>query len=783
MTVPEPDAGHRPLPRAALVNAVLRRVRAWTGLAGALVPELAARLRDQDEVAELLAGTRSEAVVRVPDAHLAADLLVLLDQLALYGGRRLSVWPEGGFAYRVVDASTAAPALPRTLLRQLAGQAMPERAAVPYQPWPGRIDRIAVITHERPETLADCLAALHANLRRFGRRHVEVVVYDDSGPVRRPRVRSVVDDAASAGLPVRYVGPAEKDALRAAFERSLPAGRVDRPVLDRLLGAWRDDGSWAGSAAEQRNWAILSAAGRRVLVCDDDVRPAALDATLPEQRAAARAVVREAEQRAAATTGLPGAGQRAAASAGLPRAGRLLAGHLAGRSDRAAPRPWPTDLLGILEETGPTLVSAAYTGHPDRRSALLLERFFVASERSIDVCDTDPPCRQVRQAAFTGGPRKFRGGAFVTSGTGEGVEFAVRRGRNEDFALALSLTVTSRGLPEPHESATAFLLHERGPRHSGPFLAHRQEREGDLVNRLVDELSREYAGKVPGRFDPEGFGRYGLARLDERLDGAAATLAGELFRDGLAYRGRAVSHLRVLGTVERRLGAAAAGRALARLRTRWYADQATPAPALLRTAARLLRERRPLPAPVLAACVQVLVPEGIIAFMDVRSTRQRLRTLTGGERAAAVAVLEREAGWRTGTGHPAGPTGVDASGAARVPLSELAGRVAVKAARTRRLIGEIDAELGFGSTSADRPPDERTRLAAQARFAVDLRARVRDEVLLFLRAVPYAYRLRSVLPALDESPRLDGASQIEVAPQTEDALQPDGAPDLDGASR
>ncbi|MDG4786774.1 hypothetical protein O7626_12665 [Micromonospora sp. WMMD1102] len=774
--------GHRTLPRAALVNAVLRRVRAWTGLAGALASELTARLRDQDEVAELLAGARAEAVIRVPDAHLAADLLVLLDQLALYGGRRLSLWPEGGWAYRVVDASTAAPALPRTLLRQLAEQAVPERAAVPYQPWSGRIDRIAVITHDRPETLADCLAALHANLRHFGRRHVEVVVYDDSGPVRRPRVRSVVGDAASAGLPVRYVGPAEKDALRSVFERSLPDGDVDRPVLDRLLGAWRADGSWAGSAAEQRNWAILSAAGRRVLVCDDDVRPAALDATLPEQRAAATAAVRDAELRAAGTAvgrdaELRAAGTaavrdaelRAAASTVGSEAGRLLAGHLAGRSDRAAPRPWPTDLLGILEETGPTLVSAAYTGHPDRRSALLLERFFVASERSIDVCDTDPPCRQVRQAAFTGGPRKFRGGAFVTSGTGEGVEFAVRRGRNEDFALAISLAVTTRGRPEPHESPTAFLLHERGPRHSGPFLAHRQEREGDLVNRLIEELGRDYAETVPGPFDPAGFGRYGLTRVDEGLDRAAAVLAGELFRDGLAYRGRAVAHLRVLGTVETRLGAAATGRALARLRTRWYADRATPAPALLRTAARLLRERRPLPAPVLAACVQVLVPAGIIAFMDVRSTRQRLRTLAGDEQAAAVAVLEREAGWCTGTGHRAGPTGVGASGGAQVPLSELAGRLAAKAARTRRLISEIDAELGFGSTPADRPPDERTRLAAQARFAVDVRARVRDEVRLFLRAVPYAYRLRSVLPALDGAPRLEGAPGLDGAGQRDGA--------------
>ncbi|AVT35697.1 hypothetical protein [Plantactinospora sp. BB1] len=729
-------------PHAALVNAVLRRIRGWTCLAGVLAPELTTRLRDHGEAVELLAGARGEAMVRVPDARVAAELFVLLDQLALYGGRQLFVTPRGGREYRLSDASTVTPALPRSLVHDLADRVVAGRA-VPYQAWPGRIDRIAVITHDRPDTLAGCLAALHDNLRRFGRQHVEVVVYDDSGPVHRPRVRSVVHEAGSAGLRIRYVGPAEKHAVRAAFERSLPGGDVDRPVLDRLLGAWRADGTWAGSAAEQRNWAILSAAGRRVLVCDDDVRPAALDVPLPEQRRAAEAVVRDVERTARPDAGTAPTGERGGA---LP-AGRLLAGRLTGRTTRAALRAYPTDLLGILEETEPTLVSAAYTGHPDRRSALLLERFFVASERSIDVCDSDPPVRHVRQAALAGGPRKFRGGAFVTSGTDEGVEFAVRHGRNEDFALALSLFVSTGGRLRPRESGAAFLLHERGPRHTGPFLAHRQEREGDLVNRLLEEVRRGYAETSPDRFDPDAFGRYGLARLDEDLPDATARLAAELFRDGLAYRGRAVAHLRFLSTVEARIGVPAAGRALTRLRSRWYADQATPAAALLRTAARLLRERRPLPAPVLTACVQVLVPEGIIAFMDVRSTRRRLRTLTADERAAAIAVLEREAGWSDGRW--AGPVLADGATTA----VELAGRVTAKAARTRRLIGEIDTELGLAAVPADQPPDQRSRAAAGTRFAAGVHARVRDEVRLFLRALPYAYRLRSALPALDGATR------------------------------
>ncbi|MEJ3750352.1 hypothetical protein WEI85_44735 [Actinomycetes bacterium KLBMP 9797] len=688
----------------AATNAVLRRVRAWTCLARALDPDLVTRLRDGRATAALLAGTRAEAAVRLPHAGAAADLFVLLDQLALYGGRQLFVTPLGDWTYQLTDAAPVAGAAPGVTDQVAAGPRMG------YRPWPGRIDRVAIITHDRPETLAGCLAAIRDNLHRFGRGHVDVVVYDDSGPARRSRVRSIVDGTA-AGRRIRYVGPEEKRAMRAAFERDLPTGWTDRPVLDRLLGAWRANGTWSGSAAEQRNWAILSAAGRRVLVCDDDVRPAALDASLADQRAAAGGAVRDAP---------PG---------GRLTAGRLLTGHLAG----ATLQPWPTDLLGILEETEPTLVSAAYTGHPDRRSALLLERFFVASERSVDVCDTGPPRRHVRQAALAGGPRKFRGGAFVTSGTADGVEFAVRRGRNEDFALGLSLVVTTRGRLRPRESGTAFLLHERGPRHGGPFVAHREEREGDLVHRLIEELWQGYAETAPGPLDPDGFRRYGIPRIAERLPSAADRLAGDLFRDGLAYRARAVAHLRHLSTVEARTGA----------RTRWYADHGTPPAALLRTAARLLRDRRHLPAPVLAACVQVLVPEGIMAYLDVRSMRRHLRTLSGAERAAAIATLEREARW--------------SAQAARPPVAatsaDLAARVAAKVARTHRLIAEIDAELAIGPAPARAAPGGDQRCAARARFADEVRTRVGEEVRLFLRALPYAYRLRSVLPVLDGADR------------------------------
>lgn len=739
----------------AAMNAVLRRVRAWTCLAQALDPDLVAQLRDGRGTAELLAGTRAEAVVRVPHARAAADLFVLLDQLALYGGRRLFVAPLGDWTYRLIDAAPVAGAAPVASERPGLTDQVAAGRRVAYRPWSGRIDRVAVITHDRPETLAGCLAALRDNLHRFGRGHVDVVVYDDSGPARRPHVRSTVDGAA-VGLRIRYVGPEEKHAMRAAFERDLPSGYADRQVLDRLLGAWHADGTWSGSAAEQRNWAILSAAGRRVLVCDDDVRPAALDASLADQRAAAAAAVRDACPDARLT------------------AGQLLTGHLAkavrpaaaarpagpGNPVGATLQPWPTDLLGILEETEPTLVSAAYTGHLDRRSALLLERFFVASERSIDVCDTGPPRRQVRQAALASGPRKFRGGAFVTSGTDEGVEFAVRRGRNEDFALGLSLEVTTRGRLRPRESGAAFLLHERGPRHRGPFVAHREEREGDLVNRLIQELWRGYAETTPGPFDPDGFRRYGLARIAERLPYAAGQLADGLFRDGLAYRARALAHARHLSTVEAR----------PRVRARWYADHGAPPAALLRTAARLVRDRRPLPAPVLAACVQVLVPEGIMAYMDVRSMRRHLRTLSGAERAAAVAVLEREAGWSAQASRSPAPAATATVRAATVSgaAADLAGRVAAKAARTRRLIGEIDAELGIGPTrtdpapalpsgsrapSGDTPPSGDALRVARARFAEDVCARVSDEVRLFLRALPYAYRLRSFLPVLDGADR------------------------------
>lgn len=699
-------------------NAVLRRIRAWTALAEHLDRDLAALLKGTGEVVELLAGVRHSAVIRAPHVRAAADLFVLLDQGRLYAGRELSVVPLGSWTYRLTDvAGATGDAAARVAARDLTDQVTRGRP-VGYQAWPGRIDRIAVITHNRPDTLARALDAFLSNLRRFGRGYVEVVVYDDSAPTVRRQVRSVVAAAGAGGARVRYVGPEEKHALRAAFENGLPGqvGAEDRQVLDRLLGVLDPDGTWTGSAAEQRNWAILSHAGKRVLVCDDDIRPEVLDAPLSDQRTAARAAVDRVERP-------PRLGARL-------WAGELLTGHLT----TTALAPWQVDLLGILEEEERAgLASARYTGHPDRRSALLLERFFELSDRSIDVCDTAPPQLHVRQAALAGGPRKFRGGAFATSGGTDGVAFAVRRERNEDFGLALSQLITTQGRLRPGESGRAHMRHERGARHCGPFAAHRQEREGDLVNRLIGDLARAYQDAHPNGFDPRTFCEYGLALIDDRVGRAAAELAEDLFRDGMAYRSRALSHLHALAALDARIAAArAAGRAPpARLSTRWYGDRAATRAALLRAGARRLRARRALPAPILAECMQVLVPEGIMPLVNAGAMRRQLRALSPGTRAAAARLLDDEARWCTE------PFCRPGGGVA--PPIDFRDRISVKTDRTRQLVAEIDTELGI-STRGDG--------AARPRFAAGVRARVDADVRLFLRAMPYADRLQADLHRL-----------------------------------
>jgi hypothetical protein len=376
---------------------------------------------------------------------------------------------------------------------------------------------------------------------------------------------------------------------------------------------------------------------------------------------------------------------------------RLSGGELAG---------WPTDLLGVLEGEGPALASARYTGHPDRRAALLLERFFDFTEDSVTVCEAGLAPRPARRPGPERDRRKFRGGAFATGGSLDAVEFAVRAGRNEDFSLALSQLVTSRRRLRPAECAAAYIRHERGTRHCGPFVAHRQEREGDRVDAILEDIAAGYDARYPDWFDPWRFREFGHGYLRRHADRWAG-LGEELFAEGMRYRRRARAHLRLLGSA----GPASAAA--------WYADPAPARAAALRSAAAVLRAHREPRGRALAEAAQVLVPAGVLTTVDRRGMRHGLRSLSDRAREAAAARLEREAAWwdtTTGVGHGGG---------------NLADAIRRKRDRTVALVAEIEADLG--GTGPD----------ARDRFAAAVRARVHEDACAFLDALPYAYALRA----------------------------------------
>ncbi|GAA3290545.1 hypothetical protein Dvina_19395 [Dactylosporangium vinaceum] len=685
---------------ARVHNALVRRVRAWTRFAGRLDHRLGELLHADPAAVAVLAGVPGRALLEAPDRAVAADLLVLLDHLNLHAGTRLSVTPLGSWRFALRGRGTGDDTAGAAAAQQFTADLRAGRPAG-YRPWPGRIERIAVITCDRPASLRAALDAFDDNLRRFGREDTDITVYDDSDVTRRSQIRSL-----TAARAIRYVGPEDKHAIRTEIEAGLPGADPERTmVLDALLGRRADDGTWTGSAAAQRNWAILSAAGSRVLVCDDDVRPAVLDAPLVALREAARDAVAAGDGTTAGPESTPG---------------ELLERFLCTTEVEA----WPTDLLGLLEDTDAHLASAAYTGHPDRRTALWLERFFEASEESVDVLGTGIPPQRVRRGtpAVTG--RKFRGGAFASSGSLDGLEFAVRRGRNEDFSLALSALITSRGRQQPAEAGGAHILHLRGPRVTSTFTAHREEREGNVVNAVVRRIGDAHALAEPGAFDPAALRAFGCAQLDAELDRqfSVADVGRELFDEGLAYRDRARDHLVQLQAL--------AGRAAEPdVAEQWYADRATARAALLRDGVERLRDGTVPADPVLMECAQVLVPQGLLSTLHLPAMRHAWLRLSDAERAEAGRCLADEARYLTSVQRPRTP-------APPVPSQ----RISRKTELTRQLAGHIDDELGVPPAATA----ERVERAREA-FQADLRHRIRAEVLVYLTTVPYVPLVRAEL--------------------------------------
>ncbi len=702
-------------------NAVVRRVRAWTCFAARLDRRLDALLRGDPAAFAVLAGLPGNALVETPDPGAAADLLVLLDHLNLHAGTRLAVVALGPLRYRISGERTRPGAGDhRAALRLAAEVAGGDR--IGYRQWPGRIEQVAVITRNRPATLAATLDSYADNLRRYRREYAEIVVYDESGTAARRQVRDAVEAQRAAGTLVRYVGPEEKDGLRRELEPVLATAVTGPPaeraaVLDALLGRFEADGGWTGSAAAQRNWALLSAAGRRILVSDDDVRPALLDAPLDALRAGGRVA-------------------HAAGAVGARRTpGELLEAFL----DTRQVQVWPTDLLGLLDDSAARLTSAVYTGHPDRRTALWLERFFEARDESVDVLGTGVPPERVRRGTPAATARKFRGGAFAGSGCLDGLEFAVRRGRNEDFSLALSASLTSQGRREPTEEDGVHILHLRGPRVTGAFTAHREEREGYLVNAVVRAIGEAYAAVHTGPFDPAGFSAFGNAVLDVELDRrfTADDLGAALFAEGLAYRERGHAHRRHLADLAqavRRAGPTPHSE----LSASWYDDPALSRAQLLRAGVSAVRAGTVPPDEVLLECAQVLVPQGVLGTPHLPALRHAWTGLSDVERDVAARCLSDEVRYLTPVGMRPRPGPVPAPAA-------LLGRIARKAEQTSRLIAGIEAELRLAPDAAvGTEPVTQAREAFRAR----LRERVRAEIWLFLASAPYVAPVRAQLGRL-----------------------------------
>jgi hypothetical protein len=122
------------------------------------------------------------------------------------------------------------------------------------------LDRVAVITGDRPASLAACLRSYR---KRYGA-DIELIVFDDSAdPAPRAENRRVAREAAAGGR-VLYAGEDEKRKFIA--ELAARSG-VEQDVVRAALIEF--DGCTFHSGAN-RNAVLLDAAGGAVLMVDDD---------------------------------------------------------------------------------------------------------------------------------------------------------------------------------------------------------------------------------------------------------------------------------------------------------------------------------------------------------------------------------------------------------------------------------------------------------------------------------------------------------------------------------
>jgi hypothetical protein len=123
---------------------------------------------------------------------------------------------------------------------------------------PGEIDTVAIVTADRPKMVARCLDAIIRHCRRW--HHAPRLLVVDGSRHEADATRQAACHAATeAPGPVEYLGQTEADHLRRAFAgEHIPADVLDFALTPGEIGA-------------NRNLALLSTVGERVLMVDDDV--------------------------------------------------------------------------------------------------------------------------------------------------------------------------------------------------------------------------------------------------------------------------------------------------------------------------------------------------------------------------------------------------------------------------------------------------------------------------------------------------------------------------------
>jgi hypothetical protein len=163
--------------------------------------------------------------------------------------------PADGIAQRLYDlVDRGLLVSQRDVMEKARAAAAADSSAAPT------LDRVAVITGNRPASLASCLRSYR---ERYGAA-IELVVFDDSADeATRAENRRVAAEAAAGGR-VSYAGEDEK--RRFVSELTARSG-VEADVV-RAAVAEFDGYGWHTGA--NRNAALLDAAGGAVLMVDDD---------------------------------------------------------------------------------------------------------------------------------------------------------------------------------------------------------------------------------------------------------------------------------------------------------------------------------------------------------------------------------------------------------------------------------------------------------------------------------------------------------------------------------